>query len=117
MTAFEPSGRDVKPFSNSTLYSPLSVNSPDCPYHTESTDGGTFSFPPREMPTHSTRRSIISALQVVKDRNQAITDTNQQDWVSIVTFELKTNVVVAHNLDDNYDAAMQACTTHAGLQR
>ena len=64
-------------------------------YHTESTDGGTFNFPPREMPTHCSRRSIISALQVIKDRNQSVSDPNQQDWVSIVTFDLKTDVVIA----------------------
>jgi Flp pilus assembly protein TadG len=109
--AFETCGRDVKPFSNSTLYSPLSVHSPDCPYHSESTDGGTFNFLPREMPTHCARRAIISALQVIKDRNQSVTDTSGQDRVAIVTFELKTHVVVAHDLDNNYDAAMLACTT------
>jgi Flp pilus assembly protein TadG len=111
LTAIETKGRDVKPFSSSTLYSPLSINSPDCPYHTESTDGGVFSFPPREMPTHGARRSIIAALKVIKDRNQLVTGLNQGDWVSIVTFELKTHVVVAHALDSQYDAAMLACTT------
>jgi Flp pilus assembly protein TadG len=111
LKAFEKYGRDVKPFSGSTLYSPLSINSPDCPYHSETTDGGTFSFPPREMPTHCARRSIIAALQVIKERNQNINDATQQDWISIVTYELKTNVVVAHNLDSEYDGAMQACCT------
>jgi Flp pilus assembly protein TadG len=109
LAAIETCGRDVKPFSSSTLYSPLSINSPDCPYHAESTDGGTFNFPPREMPTHCARRAIISAIQVIKDRNQSITDSTQQDWVSMVTYELTTHAVVAHNLDDQYAAAMQAC--------
>ena len=101
----------MKPASNSSLYSPLSINSPDCPYHAESTDGGTFNFPPREMPTHSSRRSLIAALQVIKDRNKSILNSSQQDWVSIVTFELQSHVVTVHNLDNNYDGAMQACTT------
>ena len=109
VTAFETKGRDVKPFSNSTLYSPLSTNSPDCPYHSESTDGGTFNFPPREMPTHCARRSIISALEVIKERNQSISNSNQQDHVAIVTFDLKTNVVTVHSLDNNYDGAMSDC--------
>ena len=111
LAAIEPTGSDVKPFSGSTLYSPMSINSPDCPYHSESTDGGTFSFPPREMPTHAARRSIIAALKVVKDRNEVVTDVNQRDWVSIVTFSLTTKVAVAHSLSGNYDTAMQACTT------
>ena len=100
----------TKPTTSSTLYTPLSASSPDCPYHSESTDGGTFSFPPREMPTHSARRSIIAALQIIKDRNQHITASSQQDWVSIVTFDLTSNVTVAQDLGNNYDAAMQTCT-------
>jgi Flp pilus assembly protein TadG len=111
LKAFEHYGCDVKPFSSSTLYSPLSTNSPDCPYHAESTDGGVFSFPPREMPTHCARRSIISALKVIKDRNQTVAETDHRDWVSIVTFELTSHVVVAQSLSGDYDAAMQACTT------
>lgn len=100
----------MKPASSSTLYSPLSINSPDCPYHTEATDAGNLSFPPREMPTHSTRRAIINAIQVVKDRNQGITNEGQQDWVSLVTFDLTSHVVVLHSLDNDYDAAIQDCT-------
>ena len=63
------------------------------------------------MPTHASRLAIIDALQIVKDRNQNITDSSQCDWVSVVTFDLKTNVVVLHDLNNNYDTAMQDCTT------
>jgi hypothetical protein len=111
LQAIEKAGRDTKPFSNSTLYSPLSAHSPDCPYHAEDTDAGVFLFPPSEMPTHSARRSLISALKVVKDRNQAVTDAAQRDWVSIVTYELKTHSLVAKSLSADYDAAMDACVT------
>jgi hypothetical protein len=102
------------PTSSSTLYTPLSVNSPDCPYHPDTPlEGGSFNFPPREMPTHASRLAIIDALQIIKQRNQNITDSSQCDWVSIVTFDLTSNVTVLRNnaLDNNYDAAMQACTT------
>ena len=44
-------GRTGRP--GGSLYSPLSQFSADCPWHAESTAGGTFSFPPREMPTHA----------------------------------------------------------------
>jgi hypothetical protein len=109
----EPYGCD-RPYSSgsptSTLYSPLSKNSPDCPWHAESTDGGTFNFPPREMPTHSARRSIISAIKVVKDRNEYITNPNQKDWVSIVTYDVQSHSVIQYSLNGDYDAAMLACT-------
>ena len=108
----------LKPTSSSTLYTPLSRNSPDCPYHSDTTQkGNTFNFPPREMPTHSSRLAIIDALHIIKDRNQNISDPSQCDRVSIVTFDLKTNVVVLHALDNNYDSAMQDCTTLQAMQR
>jgi hypothetical protein len=104
-------GRTLPP-SSSTLYTPLSRSSPDCPYHPDTTQkGNTFNFPPREMPTHSTRLAIIDALEIIKERNQNITDSSQSDWVSIVTFDLTSNVAVLHTLDNNYDTAMQDCTT------
>ncbi|MFO0912903.1 MAG: pilus assembly protein TadG-related protein [Pirellulales bacterium] len=109
LQVIEQAGRDTKPFSSSTLYSPLSTLSSDCPYHAESTDAGTFMFPPREMPTHGARRSLISALNVIKERNEVVSDPAQRDWVSIVTYELKTHTVVAHSLSGNYDSAMNAC--------
>ncbi len=104
-------GRDVKP--DGVNYTPLSVRSPNCPMHSESTDGGTFSFPPREQPTHSTRRAIIAAIQVIKERNQDIPDPNLRDWVSIVTFDAPNDggPKVVKALTGDYDAAMQACTT------
>jgi hypothetical protein len=104
-------GRDRKP--DGVNYTPLSVRSPLCPMHSESTAGGTFSFPPREQPTHSTRRAMIAAMKVVKDKNANIADLNQRDWVSIVTFDAPNDggPKVIHSLSGNYDAAMQACTT------
>jgi Flp pilus assembly protein TadG len=102
-------GRDGQP--GSTLYTPVSQFSSDCPWHTESTAGGSFSFPPREMPTHAARRAIIAALKVVKDRNAGIADVNQRDWVSIITFDLVNSATIQVSLTSNYDSAMQGCTT------
>jgi hypothetical protein len=104
-------GRDT-PVVGST-YSPLSRSSADCRYHSESTAGGTFSFPPREQPTHAARRSLIAAIQVVKERNESIVTMSQRDWVSVVTYDkLGSSVpVVLQSLTGNYDVAMQACTT------
>ena len=39
------------------------------------------------MPTHAAPRRMIAAIQVIKDRNQNISDLNQRDWVSIITFD------------------------------
>jgi Flp pilus assembly protein TadG len=103
-------GRDTKP-SGTNLYTPLSKLSADCPYHTETTDGGVFSFPPREQPTHSSRRAIIAALQIVKDRNQGVSNATQRDQVAIITFDFVAGTTIAHSLNDNYDGAMQDCTT------
>jgi hypothetical protein len=104
-------GRDLRP--DGSTYVPLSRLSPDCPWHTESTPGGTFSFPPSEQPTHASRRAIIAAMAVVKERNEGISDLSQRDWVSIVTFDKITGggPVVLQPLTGDYDAAMRAATT------
>jgi hypothetical protein len=106
-------GRDLKP--DGVNYTPLSRSSPYCPYHSESTAGGTFSFPPREQPTHAARRAMIAAIKVIKDRNQSVSDMSQRDWVSIISFDSLSNggPVIQVALTGDYDAAMQACT---GLQ-
>lgn len=101
-------GRDVKP--DGVNHTPLSQFSPECPWHLESTDGGTFNFPPREQPTHAARRATIAAIQVIKDRNQNISDMNQRDWVSIITFDrLSPGPQTLVPLTGDYYAAMQAC--------
>lgn len=108
----EPCGRDIAPFAGtSSLLSPISVDSPFYVHHTESTDAGNFEFPAAEMPTHSARRSLISAIKVVMDRNASIKTTSQQDWVSIVMFYDKSHVSVVHNLDVDYQGAMNASAT------
>jgi len=106
-------GREQKP--GGTNYSPLSLNSGITPMHSEATAGGTFSFPPREQPTHAARRAIIAAIQLIKERNLAISDTNQRDWVSIITFDKPSGVApisprIEQALTSDYTAAMTACT-------
>ena len=105
------SGRDqIADSSYGSDYAQISVNSPNCPYHNESTAGGTFSFPPREYPTHAERRSVIAGLQEVKSKNTTIKDPNQMDWVSIVTFDKTGDVQTLLGLTSDYDSAMQAST-------
>jgi len=105
-------GRERKP--DGSTYTPLSLNSGITPMHAETTDGGTFMFPPREQPTHAARRAIIAAIQVVSQHNQMIGNPNQRDWVSIITFD-KNSVSppsprIEQSLTSDYQAAMEACT-------
>jgi Flp pilus assembly protein TadG len=105
-------GRNDKP--NNTCLTPLSVLSGICPRHNESVGGTVFQFPPREMPTHAARRAIIAALQVVEEHNSMISDPNQRDWVSIITFDKDSTTdpvspMVLQPLTTNYTQAMQQC--------
>jgi Flp pilus assembly protein TadG len=104
-------GRDTQPGGQ---YGQLSVNSSNCPYHTEQvpTNGGTsFSFPPSEQPTHSQRRSVIAGIQEVQKHNSTVSDPNQQDWVSIVTFDKTNDVQTRVALTTDYTSAMTSATT------
>jgi len=103
-------GRDLQPAKG--YYTPISVESPDCPYHMEDTAGGTFSFPPRTQPMHAARRSLIAAIQIVKERNSTIPDKNFRDWVSIVTYDRIKNggPKIVQPLTGDYEEAMLACT-------
>lgn len=102
-------GRNLQP--DGSTYTPLSTLSSDCPWHTEATEGGTFSFPPREQPTHASRRALIAAIQVIKERNENIPDLDQRDWVSVITYDLTSPAPVIHQaLTGDYDDAMLACT-------
>jgi Flp pilus assembly protein TadG len=102
-------GRDIRP--DGSNYTPMSLNSNlcACPLHSELVGGMSFSFPPDEMPTHAARSALIAAMQVVQTQNQNISDTNQMDWVSIVTFD--TSARIQQTLTSNYATAMAACTS------
>jgi hypothetical protein len=102
-------GRDV---TAAGTYTPLSRFSNDCPWHEETVGDRTFSFPPREQPTHASRRSMIAAMQVVEEMNEGIANHAVRDWVSIVTFDHLSSggPVVAQALTGDYEAAMETCT-------
>ncbi|HLA85525.1 MAG TPA: pilus assembly protein TadG-related protein [Thermoguttaceae bacterium] len=103
-------GRDEQPVGG--VYVPLSRHSDYCPWHQEETDGGTFEFPPREQPTHASRRAIIAAIEVIRRRNALIDDPEQRDWVSVISFDrLSTGgPEIAQSLTGDYQQAMQSCT-------
>ena len=91
---------------------PLSLASPLCPLHTESTAGGSFQFPPREQPMHAVRRALIAALQEVKTRNAGLSP-GTGDRVSLVTYDaLDSNhaPAIVVPLTDNYGSVMLAST-------
>ncbi len=114
-------GRDRSPtYANGTNANlslpdktPLSVHSPDCPYHKEATPAGNFDFPPREQPMHAVRRSLIAALDVVDDMNKSITP-GFGDRIAIITFDAKDayhEPEILVPLTSDYRAAMVKCTT------
>jgi hypothetical protein len=102
-------GREGRP--DGTNYTPLSIDSPDCPWHAEDVGEDSFQFPPREQPTHACRRSLIAAIQEIRKRNSSVADEDLRDWVSIVTFDTVAGTRVAYPLSGDYEAAMLACTT------
>lgn len=110
VTYMMDNGRERKPDGSS--YTPLSLQSGDCPKHTESVDGQQFEFPPREMPTHACRRALIAAMQVIQERNANISDVNHRDWVSIITFDKigGDSPKLEQSLTSVYSDAMEACT-------
>jgi hypothetical protein len=103
-------GRDLPP--TGSIYTPLSQHSSECKRHDETTAGGTFSFSAREQPAHASRRAIIAAIEVIRQRNELIEDPNQRDWVSIVSYDALINggPVIRQRLTANYQEAMEACT-------
>lgn len=92
-------------------YSQMSVESGYCPLHSEAVGDMTFFFPPREQPTHACRRSLIAAIQEIKEKNSSIPDMDQRDWVSIVTFDTVNGTELVQSLTGDYDLAMSHCTT------
>ena len=102
-------GRDQQPDGSS--YGQMSASSPYCPYHTESTAAGNMSFPPDEEPTHAQRLSVIAGLQEVASHNSTLSDANQMDWVSIVTFDKTNDVQTRVALTSDYTSTMTSATT------
>lgn len=102
-------GRDLKPDGRTHVES--SIESGACPMHSESVAGRTFDFPPREQPMHACRRSIISALDVVEDRNGVIPSRAHRDRVGVVTFDTVDGSIVREGLTSDYSAVMESATT------
>ncbi len=91
--------------------SPLAVTSPyGCIYHSETVGSESFNFPARGEPTHSCRRALIAAIQQIQERNSPVSDDNQKDWVSVISFDALAGTTIQHDLDVNYTTAKQACT-------
>ena len=107
-------GRDKQAASR---YTPLSKSAADCPTHTETVEGRSFTFSPREQPAHGLRRALIAAIEVIRDKNEGVPD-DQKDRVCIVTFDVAgaAGAKVVQALTYDYSAAQQACTTLQPVQ-
>lgn len=101
-------GRDLRPDDANLVE--LSVDSAMAPMRNETVAGRSFRFPPREQPMHAARRAIITAIDVVAQRNELVPSAPHRDRVSIVTFDTVAGSVVRQNLTPNYDTAMQSVT-------
>lgn len=69
-------------------------------------------FPPREQPLHALRRALIAALKRIGEQNVHAPSPDQQDWVSLITFDALDGggPAIERSLTPNYRAAMEACT-------
>jgi putative Tad-like protein involved in Flp pilus assembly len=105
-------GRDLRPSPDE--YSPLSIHSKQTAWHSEKTaSGGILRFPPRTEPMHSIRRSLVNAIESIRQQNGPIPDTNIKDRISIVTFDRLesggANIVLEPTT--NYESAMRAAAS------
>ena len=102
-------GRDEKPEGQTFVQS--SINSEHCPFHGEMINGESFQLPPRTQPMNAVRRSLISSLQVIRDRNREFGMTAGRDLVAVMAFDKAENgTTLVHGLTDDYESAMKACT-------
>jgi len=91
---------------------PLSLASPDCPLHTESTAGGNFDFPPREQPMHAVRRALIAVVNQIKAIHAGLAAATG-DRVSLVTYDgvdANHQPTIVVPLTNNFDSVMQSST-------
>ena len=101
-------GRDLQP--DGARYVELSVDSGKCPMHDETVAGRNFKFPPRCQPMHATRRSVIAAMDIVKQRNGSIPSAQHRDQIAIVTFDTTDGSQVRQPLTAEYVKAMKSVT-------
>ena len=111
-------GRDRRPtndyhVSSGTL-TQMSLDAPPAlrTTHEEAVNGDTFDMPPRLYPMHACRRSLIRAVQKVREKNSGVS-AGVADRVAVVSFDATSEgrwpkVVVP--LTTDYDAAMLACS-------
>lgn len=102
-------GRDLRP--DGSTYVELSTDSNFCPKHNESVGGRTFAFPPRTQPMHAVRRSVISAMDVVDERNGGIPSFQHRDRVAVVSYDSVAGSQVRQPLTADYVPAMTSVTT------
>lgn len=102
-------GRDLMP--DGATHVQLSLESGNCPMHDEAVAGRTFQFPPRCQPMHAVRRSTISGLDILDERNTEIPTSHHRDQVALVTFDTVDGSNVLHGLTSDYQAVMDSVTT------
>ncbi|MEM8864257.1 MAG: vWA domain-containing protein, partial [Planctomycetota bacterium] len=76
--------------------------------HTELVAGRKFKFPPRCQPMHAARRSVIAAMDIVKQRNGVIPNKAYRDRVAVITFDSTDGSQVRHGLTNTYVNTMKS---------
>ncbi|MDA1049679.1 MAG: pilus assembly protein TadG-related protein [Planctomycetota bacterium] len=111
-------GRDMQAhdWANFGLLTPLAIGSGSCPRVFESTPHGKYAFPPRTQPMHSARRSLIVALEEVREHNQGSGDEQGRDWVSVVSFDRPGAALLQHPLGGKTADLQNAINTCVDLQ-
>ena len=101
-------GRNLKP--EGKRLTDIAMNSGRTPMHKEKVAGRTFSFPPRTQPMHAARRSVISAINVVAERNGIIPSSLHRDRIGVVSFDTVKQSKIHRELTADYVSAMESVT-------
>lgn len=99
-------GRDLRPDGSNLVE--LSIDSGRARMRSESVGSRSFNFPPRTQPMHAARRSIISSLDVVAERNGLIPSRGHRDHVALVSFDTTDGSVVQQDLTHRYVRTMRS---------
>lgn len=91
-------------------YVPLSIKSPDCPWHSENTELGVVNFPPRVEPENSVRRALVDVVGKIHTMNNNEMNQENRDHVAVVLFsQPNADATVLIPLTGDYHAIVEEC--------
>jgi hypothetical protein len=91
-------------------YVPLSIKSPDCPWHQEDTEFGVINFPPRVEPESAVRHALVEVLGKLQRMNRNEMNSENRDRVAIVLFSRPSaDSTQMFPLTDDYKSLAEQC--------